>query len=92
MRTATLIHQETGVEFYKDGELFTPTHSQKAIWVLYGTPENIKRIERTFETEIDEIIAFSKREVEAKVEQNFKDGKYNFLPPMGFNHNIITRY
>lgn len=92
MKSATIVHQETGVEFYKDGELFNPTFNQKAMWILYGMPEDIQRLEQVFETEIDEITGFSKREVEAKFDKNFKDGKYNFLPAMGFNHNIILRF
>ncbi len=92
MKTATLVHVETGIEFYKDGSLYNPTQQEKLMWVLFGTPSGVERLEQTFETEIDEISGFTKREIESKVDQNFRNGVYNFLPAMGFNHNVELRW
>lgn len=92
MKTATLVHVETGVEFYRNGALFNPSANEKLIWAIYSMPNDVERIEQTFETEIDEIVGFSKREVEAKIEQNFKSGVYNFLPAIGFNQNVIVKW
>ena len=92
MKTATLVHIETGVEYYKDGSLFTPSANDKLLWSLFGTPENVERIEQTFETEIDELKGFTKREVEARLNENFKNGLYNFLPAMGVNQNVELRW
>ena len=92
MKTATLVHVETGVEFYKDGSLYTPTQEEKLLWALFGTPYEVERLERTFETEIDELVGFTKREVESKCDENFKKGLYNFLPAMGFNQSVELRW
>ena len=94
MRTATLVHVETGVEYYKEGELhpITPTAEQKLLWALFGTPEGIIRIEQDFETEIDEFAGYTKREIESRVNENFKNGVYNFLPAMGVNQNVELRW
>ena len=67
-------------------------HQEKLLWSLFGLPENITRLEQTFETEIDEFTGFTKREIEAKVNENFKNGHYNFLPPMGINQSIELRW
>jgi len=94
MRVATLVHVEKGVEYHKEGELhpITPTPEQKLLWSLYGTPEGITRVEQTFETEIDKFTGYTKREIEARVEENFKNGVYNFLPAMGVNQNVELRW
>lgn len=92
MKYATLVHIETGVEYYKDGELYNPTQNEKMMWSLFGTPNNIVRFEETFETEIDDLVGFTKKEIQSKCDQNFKNGKYNFLPTMGFNNNVELRY
>lgn len=94
MKTATLVHVEIGVEYHKDGELhpITPTPEQKLLWSLFGTPEGITRVEQTFETKIDEFKGFTKREIEARVNENFKNGLYNFLPAMGVNQNVELRW
>jgi hypothetical protein len=80
---ATLVHLETGIEYYKDGSLFTPSSDEKLLWSLFGTPENIERIEQSFETEIDEFTGYSKREIKARVNQNIDKGLYSFLPTTG---------
>ena len=49
-------------------------------------------IQQTFETEIDEFTGFTKKEIEAKVNDNFEKGLYNFLPAMGVNQNIELRF
>lgn len=94
MKKATLIHVEVGVEYYKDGELhpINPSAQEKLLWSLFGLPENITRLEQTFETEIDEFTGFTKREIEAKLDENFKKGVYSFLPPMGINQSIELRW
>ena len=92
MRTATLVHVETVVEFYKSGRLYFPTQKEKLFWALNGTPPEVKRLEQTFETEIDELVGFTKREIQAKCDENFKKGVYNFLPSMGFNENLELRF
>jgi hypothetical protein len=80
---ATLVHLETGIEYYKDGSLFTPSYNEKLLWSLFGTPENIERIEQSFETEIDEFTGYTKKEIEARVNQNIEKGLYSFLPTTG---------
>jgi hypothetical protein len=80
---ATLVHLETGIEYYKDGSLFKPSNDEKLLWALFGTPENIERIEQSFETEIDKFTGYSKKEIEAKVNQNIEKGLYSFLPTTG---------
>jgi hypothetical protein len=92
MTTAKLIHIETGVEYHKNGELHTPSVEQKLLWSLFGTPEGITRDEQTFETEIDEFTGSTKREIETRVNENFKNKIYNFLPAMGVNQNVVLRY
>jgi len=92
MRTATLVHVETGVEYYQNESLFSPTAEQKLLWALFGTPEGITRMEQTFETEIDEFTCYTKREIEARVNENLKNGLYNFLPAMGVNQNVELRW
>jgi hypothetical protein len=89
---ATLVHVETGVEFYKDNSLYTPTKEEKLLWILFGYPSEVERLEQTFETEIDEFVGFTKREIQAKCDENFKKGLYNFLPAMGFNQNVELRW
>jgi hypothetical protein len=92
MTHATLVHIETGIEYHNHLGLFSPTDSQKLLWSIFGTPENVTRIERVFETEIDSFTGYTKKEVEAKCNQNFKSGCYSFLPPMGVNHSVELRY
>ena len=92
MRRATLVHVETGVEYYKNGILFNPSSEQKLLWAIFGTPEGVERFEQTFETEIDEFAGFTKKEIEVKVDENFKKGVYNFLPAMGINNNVELRW
>ena len=92
MKTGTLIHIETGVEYYKDGSLYTPTFNEKLMWSLFGTPSGVERFEQTFETEIDEIIGFTKQDIQSRVNENFKNGAYNYLPVMGINHSIELRF
>ena len=86
---ATLIHLETGIEFYKNDSLYIPSSDEKLLWSLFGMPNNIQKLQETFETEIDEFRGYSKREIEARVNDNFKNGNYNFLPVTG---NIELRY
>lgn len=86
---ATLIHLETGIEFYKNDSLYIPSSDEKLLWSLFGMPNDIQKLEQTFETEIDEFRGYSKREIEARVNDNFKNGNYNFLPVTG---NIELRY
>ena len=92
MKTATLVHVETGTEYYKNDILFIPSANEKLLWSLFGTPENVIMIQQTFETQIDEFTGFTKKEIEAKVNDNFKKGLYNFLPSMGVNQNIELRF
>lgn len=92
MKTATLVHVEKGVEYYQNETLFFPSSEQKLLWSLFGKPENVTIIEQTFETEIDEFIGYTKREIQAKADENIKNGLYNFLPAIGINHNIELRF
>ena len=92
MISATLVHVETGVEYYQNETLFSPSSEQKLLWSIFGTPEGIVRVEQTFETQIDEFTGFTKKEIEAKVNDNFKKGLYNFLPAMSVNQNIELRW
>lgn len=92
MQTAQLVHIETGVEYYQNGSLFCPSPEQKLLWCLTGLPDGIEKIEETFETEIDSFVGFTKREIEAKMNENFKKGIYNYLPAMGVRQNIELRW
>ena len=80
---ATLVHVETGVEYYKNDNLFTPSADEKLLWSLFGMPKNIQKLEETFETDIDVFTGYTKREIETRVNDNFKNGNYNFLPAAG---------
>lgn len=94
MKTASLIHVEIGIEYYKGSELepIEPTAQQKLLWIIVGMPNDIIRMEQKFETEIDRITGKTKREVQSQVDKNFLDRKYNFLPPMGVNHSVELRF
>ena len=89
---ATLVHIETATEFYKNDSLYVPTANEKLLWSLFEMPKNIEKLEQTFETEIDEFRGYSKREIEAKLKENFKKGFYDFLPAIGINHNVELRF
>jgi hypothetical protein len=89
---ATLVHVETGIEYYKNNSLFIPLANEKLLWSVFGMPKNIKRLEQTFETEIDKFKGYSKREIETKLNENFKKGFYDFLPSIGLNNNLELRF
>jgi len=89
---ATLVHIENGIEYYVDGNLTKPTFHQKALWLLFGTPENVEIIEETFRTEIDEIVGFTKKEIQAKFKQNLENGNYSFLPAMDLNNSLELEF
>jgi hypothetical protein len=90
--TATLTHIERKIEYYKNDSLFCPSAEEKLLWSLFGTPDNITKIEQNFETDIDVLVGFTKREIEAKLNQNFADGNYKYLPAIGFNDTLELRY
>ena len=92
MYKAILVHVETGEEYYKNGDLIFPTQEQKLLWALTGLPNGIEMFGETFETEIDEFIGFTKKEIQNKCDSNFKNGEYNFLPPLGVTQNVELRY
>jgi len=83
MKAASLIHIETGVEYYKDGSLLNPSTNEKLMWAIYGLPEGIEKNEKTFETEIDEFIGFNEKEIKYRLSENIKNGLYNYLPSDG---------
>lgn len=89
MINATLVHVEIGIEYYEGGNLIFPSADKKLMWSLYGLPNNIKRFEKSFETEIDKFTCFSKQEVQVRVNENIKNNTYNFLPT---NANIELRF
>lgn len=89
---ASLVHVETGVEYHQNDMLIFPSPDQKLLWLVCGLPDGVTRLEETFETEIDEFTGRSKSEIERRVQQNFKDGKYSFLPPLGVNQSVELRY
>jgi hypothetical protein len=91
MKTVSLIHIEKATEYYENGTLITPSAHQKMIWEMYGYPKGIEKIDRVFETVIDEITCFTKDEAQYKINQNFEQGVYDYLPPMGWNHIIELR-
>ena len=66
MTYASLIHIETGVEYYKNDNLFYPSANEKLLWSIFGTPDDVKMIVHTFETEIDNYIGFSKKRNSSK--------------------------
>lgn len=92
MYTASLIHVETATEYYENEIFINPSANQKLAWELYGIPTNIKKDVKTFETIIDEFTGHTKKEIESKVNENFKNGAYNYLPSMGCNSTIDLRY
>jgi hypothetical protein len=89
---AKLVHVETGIEYYKNNSLYIPSSDEKLLWSIFGMPKNIEILEQTFETEIDEFRGYTKREIEAKLNENIKKGVYNYLPTIGINHNIELRF
>jgi hypothetical protein len=92
MTTATLVHVEIGIEYYKDDSLYFPKFHEKLLWELLGLPEGVEKLQETFETEIDQFIGYTKKEVQSKYEQNLKNGNYNFLPPIGVNQYLKLRF
>lgn len=92
MKTASLVHVEIATEYYKDGSLYYPSSNEKLLWDIFGTPENVIKNHQIFETEIDVLTGFTKKEVEHKVNENFKNEKYNYLPAMGVNNTIELRF
>jgi hypothetical protein len=89
---AELLHKETGVEYYKNGNLFEPEANEKLLWAIFGMPDDVQRIEKKFESVIDTFCGFNKREIDARLNENFKKGCYDFLPAIGFNHSIELRF
>lgn len=89
---ATLVHIETGVEYYENGSLITPTPEQKLLWFLIGLPVGVERIEQTFETEIAEFSGYTKKDIQAMVDADFANGKFSFLPAVGVQHNFELKY
>ena len=94
MKTASLVHVEIGIEYYKGSELeiIEPTAQQKLLWEIVGMPNDVIKTEQKLETEIDRITGKTKREVESQVNKNFLDGMYDFLPPIGVNHSVELRF
>lgn len=91
MKKAELVHVENKVEYYKDGNLYNPTEHEKILWSLFEMPDNVQMFKQEFETVIDFLTGFTNREIEAVVSQNFKNGKYNFLPHIGFTDTVVLR-
>ena len=89
---AKLIHVETGVEYYKDGSIYFPSYQEKLLWAVCGLPEGVERLEETFETEIDEFNGRTKKEIKQRVDVNFVNGDYKFLPALGFNQTVELRF
>jgi len=85
MLKAILVHKEFGVEYYKNGSLIQPTKEEKLKWELYGLPNDIEKIEQSFETTIDEFVGKTKKEIQIKSDENIRSGKYNYL---GTNPNL----
>lgn len=92
MKKAILVHIETGVEYYKNNVLYEPTYHEKLLWTLYGTPENVKKLEQTFETVLDHFKGKTKKEVQKLVDDKFKLGRYNYLPHIAANSNLELRW
>lgn len=92
MKTARLIHIENVTEYYKDGNLYYPSRNEKLLWSIFGIPNNVEILEKTFETEVDVVRGSSKKEIDNIVQENFEKGVYNFLPPMGINNTIELRW
>jgi Leu/Phe-tRNA-protein transferase len=91
MKTISLVHIEKATEYYQNDTLITPSLHQKMMWEMHGLPAEVKRIDQVFETVIDEITCFTKDEAQYKINQNFEQGVYDYLPPMGWNHSIELR-
>jgi hypothetical protein len=85
MLKAILVHKEFGVEYYKNGNLIQPSKEEKLKWELYGLPNDIKKIEQSFETTIDEFVGKTKKEIQSKSDEKIRSGKYNYL---GTNPNL----
>jgi hypothetical protein len=85
MLKAILVHKEFGVEYYKNGSLIQPTKEEKLKWELYGLPNDIEKIEQSFETTIDEFVGKTKKEIQTKSDENIRIGKYDYL---GTNPNL----
>jgi hypothetical protein len=85
MLKAILVHKEFGVEYYKNGSLIQPTKQEKLKWEVYGLPNDVEKIEQSFETTIDEFVGKTKKEIQSKSDENIRSGKYNYL---GTNPNL----
>jgi hypothetical protein len=85
MLKAKLVHKEFGVEYYKNGSLIHPTKDEKLKWEVFGLPNDIEKIEESFETTVDEFIGKTKKEIQSKSDDNFNSGKYDYL---GHNPNL----
>jgi hypothetical protein len=85
MLKAILVHKEFGVEYYKNGSLIKPTKEEKLNWELYGLPNDIEKLEQSFETTIDEFVGKTKKEIQTKSDENIRIGKYDYL---GTNPNL----
>ena len=85
MLKAILVHKEFGVEYYKNGSLIQPTKQEKLKWEVYGLPNDVEKIEESFETTIDEFVGKTKKEIQSKSDEKIRSGKYNYL---GTNPNL----
>lgn len=84
-----VIHKEDVIEYYDNGNLIQPTIETKLQWELNGFPNNIEKIEQSFETIIDEIYGNTQKEIINKFENNLINNKYSYLD---FNPNLSLRY
>ncbi len=43
MKSATVTHVSTQIEYVKDGNQFTPTANEKQDWTMFGLPSGVQR-------------------------------------------------
>ena len=84
-----VIHKEDVIEYYDNGNLIQPTKETKLQWEVYGFPNNIEKIEQSFETIIDEIYGNTQKEISNKFDNNLINNKYSYLD---FNPNLSLIY
>lgn len=82
---AKLVHKEIGVEYYENDNLIFPSESQKKQWEIFGLPNDVEKIEQSFENIVDEFSGKTKKDIENQANQNIESGEYSYL---GFNPNL----
>ena len=82
---ANLIHTEVGVEFTRNGNLFTPTGEEMLLWELVGLPDNVNKVVKNFDTVVATANGKTKKEIFAKFDAMLDNGE---LDSLGFAPDV----